>query len=167
MKKININLNPRPYSIFIENNTNEEHTVKRKSFRDIDDRLVIPKESGGDHSALQIHAQNALDQLKGFTSIEKSQEPFEIVDFNSNQINMNVTATEDGYVFYGDGFHKHWKSFVDGEKQPIYKTNIKKYLYFTKLWEFYIGIVRLLCQKKVLMEELINLQICMFYLTKC
>ena len=126
MKKINVAIldykmgNITTY----ENNTNEENTIKRKSFRYIDDRLVIPKESGGDDIALQIKAQNALDQLKGFTSTEKSQEPFEIVDFNSNQINMNVTATEDGYVFFGDGFHKHWKSFVDGKKQPLYKTNI-------------------------------------------
>ena len=37
---------------------------------------------------------------------------------------MNVATTEDGYVFFGDGFHKLWTSFVDGEKQQIYKTNI-------------------------------------------
>jgi uncharacterized membrane protein YfhO len=116
-------------TIFIENNANIESLTNETSVSKINDRPDALNNSLKHIPEVELlriwrESLNTLDQLKGFRSIEISQEPFEIIDFNSNQINMNVTAPEDGYVFFGDGFHKSWTSFVDGEKQQIYKTNI-------------------------------------------
>ncbi|MBU1870366.1 MAG: YfhO family protein [Candidatus Omnitrophica bacterium] len=39
-------------------------------------------------------------------------------------IRILVSVPEDGYLYFGDGYSKHWKAFVDHKSAKIEKTNI-------------------------------------------
>lgn len=49
---------------------------------------------------------------------------YEIIDYNTNKLSVNIEATEKGYFFFGDGYSKYWKAFLNGKEAKIYKTNI-------------------------------------------
>lgn len=47
-----------------------------------------------------------------------------IVAYDINQLSVSVETPYDGYLYFGDGYSKHWKAFVDGKPTKIEKTNI-------------------------------------------
>lgn len=47
-----------------------------------------------------------------------------IINFNANQLLLDIDLSFDGYLYYGDGYSKYWKAYVDGKKTTIYKTNV-------------------------------------------
>ncbi len=50
-----------------------------------------------------------------------------------NELDLTVRAPTDGYLYFGDGYSKHWKAFVDRQQAKIYRTNINfKSVYLTE-----------------------------------
>jgi hypothetical protein len=47
-----------------------------------------------------------------------------IVDYDINFLSLTVETPYDGYVYFGDGYSKHWKAWLDGKPTNIKKTNI-------------------------------------------
>lgn len=47
-----------------------------------------------------------------------------VIDYDINHLRINVTTPYDGYFYFGDGYNRHWKAFVDGNKTVIEKANI-------------------------------------------
>lgn len=53
-----------------------------------------------------------------------SQAVFSILDYGPNQLIFRVVTDQAGWVYYSDGFSKHWKAFVNGLPVRIDKTDI-------------------------------------------
>lgn len=49
---------------------------------------------------------------------------YDIIGFNPNRLSVNIEAAENGYFYFGDGYSKHWKVFLNSKEVKIYKTNV-------------------------------------------
>jgi len=47
-----------------------------------------------------------------------------ITGFTINSLDITTSAPVNGYLYYGDGFSRHWKATVDGNSVPVLKSNI-------------------------------------------
>jgi hypothetical protein len=47
-----------------------------------------------------------------------------VKDHSVNHLRVSVDASTPGYLFFGDGYSRHWKAFVDDRRASIEKTNI-------------------------------------------
>lgn len=47
-----------------------------------------------------------------------------ITEYDVNHVSLNIKTPYDGYLYFGDGYSKHWKAYVDGKPATIKKTNI-------------------------------------------
>jgi hypothetical protein len=47
-----------------------------------------------------------------------------VAGYDVNHLSLNVDTPSEGYVYFGDGYSKHWQAFVDGKPAKIEKTNI-------------------------------------------
>jgi hypothetical protein len=48
----------------------------------------------------------------------------DVKDFGVNHLTLSVKTEKDGYLYYGDGFSKHWKAFVNDRPVSIEKTSM-------------------------------------------
>ncbi|MFA7254784.1 MAG: YfhO family protein [Candidatus Omnitrophota bacterium] len=48
----------------------------------------------------------------------------QIVKYDVNRLSLSVVAPYEGFLYFGDGYSKHWKAFLDGKPIKIEKTNI-------------------------------------------
>jgi hypothetical protein len=53
-----------------------------------------------------------------------SQAVFSILDYGPNKLIFRVVTDQAGWVYYADGFSKHWQAFVNGLPVRIDKTNV-------------------------------------------
>ena len=49
---------------------------------------------------------------------------FRIEYYDVNNLSVIIETFEDGYFYFGDGYSKHWKAFLDDQEVKIEKTNI-------------------------------------------
>lgn len=74
------------------------------------------------------YTQKDVADFKKYVSIkhlgEKGTARFTLKSFNVNKLDLNVNIPTNGYFFFGDGYSKYWKAFVDGKEAKIEKTNI-------------------------------------------
>ena len=61
---------------------------------------------------------------RGRRSVEGSKMMYDIIGFNPNRLSVNIEAAENGYFYFGDGYSKHWKVFLNSKEVKIYKTNV-------------------------------------------
>lgn len=48
----------------------------------------------------------------------------QIIKYDVNYLSLSVETPYEGYLYFGDGYSKHWKAFLDGKPIKIEKTNI-------------------------------------------
>ena len=41
---------------------------------------------------------------------------YDIIGFNPNRLSVNIEAAENGYFYFGDGYSKHWKVFLNSKE---------------------------------------------------
>ncbi len=71
--------------------------------------------------------KNALEKNDNHKKLIK------IKDFNVNKLIVELNTPKDGYFYYGDGYSKYWKAYVDNKKVKIEKANINfKAVYVSK-----------------------------------
>ncbi len=74
-----------------------------------------------------------FNRVLNFAPTESSAVNYEIKDYNVNKLSLVIDAPGDGYFYFGDGYSKDWKAYVDHMQSEIYKTNINfKSVYVTK-----------------------------------
>ena len=53
--------------------------------------------------------------------------------YDINRLSLSIEAPANGYFYFGDGYSKDWKAYVDNIQSEIYKTNINfKSVYVSK-----------------------------------
>jgi hypothetical protein len=62
----------------------------------------------------------ALDEK----SFQNSKFEFTLEGYDANTFSLSVSVLEDGHLYYGDGYSRHWKAYVDDRLIQIQKTNI-------------------------------------------
>ena len=48
----------------------------------------------------------------------------EITEYRDNQVKLQVETESPGLLVLGDTYYPGWKAYVDGEKTPIYPTDV-------------------------------------------
>ncbi len=109
--------------IFIEKNENENLTSPSASdFFNSDKYLKYSKKELSDFNLGLNFAPSEINTVN-----------YEIKDYNVNKLSLVIDAPGDGYFYFGDGYSKDWKAYVDHMQSEIYKTNINfKSVYVTK-----------------------------------
>ena len=120
---------PADKVIFLPDKYAVVSAINQTSVGDLGKYIFI--EGGTEVVIINSLLESQLNRANGeFERLESSQlhthigTSIQVVEYGPNQLIVKVIAPEDGYVFFGDGFHKHWTSFVDGENQTIHKTNV-------------------------------------------
>jgi len=120
---------PMDKVVFLRDKYAVVNAINQTSVGDLGKYIFI--EGGTEVEKINSLLENRLNRDNNeLELLENSQLPthrvarIDVVEYGPNQLIVDVIALEDGYLFFGDGFHKHWKSFVDGENQTIHKTNV-------------------------------------------
>ncbi len=75
--------------------------------------------------------RSAFIQNRRLKFTENRDAVIDIADYDINHLSVRIDAFYDGYVYFGDGYSKHWKAYVDGKPAIIEKTNINFKSVFT------------------------------------
>ena len=57
-------------------------------------------------------------------TIDKSTANFQVVQFDVNQIRIKTHYKKERFLVYNDSYHQNWQAFINGQKVPIFRSNI-------------------------------------------
>jgi hypothetical protein len=56
--------------------------------------------------------------------ISRNTEQFKVVDFNPNRVQLITDFKTGKFLVYTDSYEKHWKVFINGQEQKLYRANM-------------------------------------------
>lgn len=63
--------------------------------------------------------------LKNLSSIENPElGKIKVRHYNPNELALEVDSKQDCFLYYGDGYDKSWRGFIDGKEDKVYKANL-------------------------------------------
>lgn len=75
----------------------------------------------GDPPEMYTHLKTSLESVD---KQERDLGKIEVVDFNNNEILLDIYVEEDCFLYYSDGYDKSWRVFIDEEENTVYKANL-------------------------------------------
>lgn len=93
---------------------------------EIEEAIARMKEDRFDPSRLAvIEADMPPEELAALAEgIATGSSNVEITEYRDNQVKLQVETESPGLLVLGDTYYPGWKAYVDGEKTPIYPTDV-------------------------------------------
>jgi len=134
-----LNFFPVKNVIFVENKYEAARQINQLNMEKLGKYIFIEKK-GTKLSTPSLSLESFLNpgnhlkygkrELMYFENNKGSQYPgnkninYNIKHYDVNKLSVTIDTPEDGYFYYGDGYSKHWKAFLDDQEVKIEKTNI-------------------------------------------
>ncbi len=74
-----------------------------------------------------VYTQKEMESLRDRDLPRLAPNPdvtLRVTDYDINHLRLKVDTPYDGYLYFGDGYNRHWKAFLDGKEARIEKANI-------------------------------------------
>jgi len=133
-----LNFFPDKNTIFVDNKYEVVKKINQVSLKklgkyifiekDKDKKLTSPAVSDFFDSGKYLkYSKKELSDFKKVLGQKYSGNKYSNYDvkyYDINRLSLSVEAPVNGYFYFGDGYSKDWKVFVDNMEKEIYKTNI-------------------------------------------
>jgi hypothetical protein len=132
-----VNFFPEGDTLYVENKYEAVKNINQLSIAELGKYIFIEQTSKANTLSSPINlfdsqnyltvSQADIPYFKKYENVKyagNSNVQFNVKSYNVNQLDLQVDTPVAGYVFFGDGYSKHWKAFVDNKKAKIEKTNI-------------------------------------------
>lgn len=74
--------------------------------------------------ALPVEFAGMEVALKDVSKARSASGKITLTGFDPNSISLEVSADQDNFLYYSDGFDRSWRAFVDGKETKVYRTNM-------------------------------------------
>lgn len=133
-----LNFFPKEDVIFVENKYKVVEQINRANLDKLRTHIFIEQDRNAHLPGVDVaqffnranFIRYTLEEIANFNRHLHLQYPanpdvsLNITAYDINHLSLIVDTPYDGYVYFGDGYSKHWKARVDGKDAPIEKTNI-------------------------------------------
>lgn len=123
--------------IFTDDKYDTAVKINLSSDEQLNNNIFIEKDIDKHNRTLSVEDLFDQDNYLNFTIFEKNKfnkkakektniQPdfFKILSHNANMLSIETNTSEDGYLYYSDGYSKYWKGYIDNNEVKIEKANI-------------------------------------------
>lgn len=133
-----LNFFPKEHAIVVESKYDVVAELNTRSLSDLRTYIFLEQGNGRNTSSSDIsqlfdpanyvrYTQEELDNFDRNLHVRypaNGDVTLKIKDYDINHLALTVETPYKGYVYFGDGYSKHWKAWLDGEQTRIEKTNV-------------------------------------------
>jgi len=133
-----LNFFPKENAIFVDSKYDVVEQLNTRSLSDLRKYIFIERDTVKNTSSFDVsqlfnpsnyvrytkEELNNFDQSLHLQYSANEEVSLNIIDYDINNLSLSVETPYDGYVYFGDGYSKHWKAWLDGEQTKIEKTNM-------------------------------------------
>jgi len=133
-----LNFFPDKNTIFLNNKYEIIKKINQMNLKQLDNYIFIEKHKDVKLTSasvsdffyskkhLKFNEKELLDFKKSLENkyVDNKNINYTIDYYNPNRLLLTIEAPVSGYFYFGDGYSKNWRAYVDNMRSEIYKTNI-------------------------------------------